>query len=312
MYRLNPEQILRQLPPWLESRLNPLPDESWAELEEIRLKPDCPLLLRLRNGERFLTAEGALTVSPSLGEIFPQEEMDKLLSTLSGSSLYAMEEELRNGYMTIAGGHRVGFSGRGVLEKGRIRTLRDISSVNIRLARAVLGVGQELLPRLLDGQGNVLSTLIISPPGVGKTTLLRDLARAIADGEGVPSLRVGIVDERSEIAAMWRGKPQLPVGLRSDVLDGCPKAEGLMLLLRSMSPQVLICDELGRPEDVSAMREAANAGVSVLATAHGLDGGDLLKRPVFREMLTTGCFHRLVILSRRLGPGTVERVYDPC
>ena len=124
----------------------------------------------------------------------------------------------------------------------------------------------------------------------------------------MPPLRVGMVDERSELAAMRDGVAQLPVGLRTDVLDSCPKAEGLMLLLRSMSPQVLVCDELGREEDVLALEEAANAGVKVITTAHGRDEKDLLSRPVLARLLSRNCFERIVILSRRLGPGTIERV----
>ncbi len=301
--------ILDHLPRSLAVPLADLDPTDLADLEELRLKAECPLLLRFRQREAFLGADEALTEGDG-GPLRPvsPEELRRTLLLLSNASFYALEEELRRGYITLPGGHRVGLTGRAVLEKGTIRTLKEISSVNIRIARPVPGAAKDLLPRLLDENGAFCQTLLVSPPRAGKTTLLRDLARMLSEGEGVAPLRVGLVDERSELAAMREGVAQLPVGLRTDVLDGCPKAEGLLLLLRSMSPQVLVCDELGRPEDGPALAEAANAGVRVLATAHGRDLAELRRRPVLAGLLDQGCFRRIVVLSRRNGPGTVEQV----
>lgn len=162
-----------------------------------------------------------------------------------------------------------------------------------------------LLQRLTD-KGQVLSTLILAPPGAGKTTLLRDLVRAFSDGEGGEPLRVSVADERGEIAALWRGTPQLYVGRRTDVLDGCSKAEGLSILIRGMNPQVAAVDELGSSEDVQAVAEAAGCGVAVLATAHGTGLDDLRRRPACRELLELGVFRRLVILERRGGVRAVR------
>lgn len=302
-------QLLRQLPFSLRSSLEQLPPESLAELEELRIKNEAPLLLRFRERDAFLSRDGRLLEEPGPAARWVDgEELRRLLMCLSDSSFYALEEELRRGYITLPGGHRAGLAGRAVLEKGQIRTLKDISSVNIRVARPVPGAAAELLPQLLDEDGCPCQSLLVSPPRAGKTTLLRDLARIFSDGEGVAPLRVGLVDERSELAAMRGGVAQLPVGLRTDVLDACPKAEGLMLLLRSMSPQLLICDEIGRPEDVEALREAGNAGVKLIATAHGRDEKELLARPTLAQLLEEGRFQRIVVLSRRQGPGTIERV----
>lgn len=295
------KQLPEQLPVFLREPLGKLETGLLSRLEEIRLGIGRPVLLVLRDGETALDDP----------EIFSAEMMSRTLLALTGSSLYAMEEEMRQGYLTLPGGHRVGMAGHVVTEAGQVRMLRDIFSLNIRLARSVPGAAASLLPRLLDENRRVRQTLLISPPRGGKTTLLRDLARMLSDGEGCVPHRVGIVDERSEIAGMHHGIPQFDLGIRSDVLDGCPKAEGLMMLLRSMSPEVLLCDEIGRPEDAAALREAANAGVPVIATAHGSCEEDLLERPVMRDLLESRCFCRLVILSRRLGPGTVEKVYAP-
>lgn len=303
------KHILEHLPLSLRMTLDQLDPEYGAVLEEIRLKSDTPLLLRFHQEEGFLTKDGRLVREPdSTVRRVSGDELRRTVLLLSDSSFYALEEELRRGYITLPGGHRAGLAGRAVLEKGSIRTLKDISSVNIRVARPVQGAAAYLLPQVLDAERRPCQTLIVSPPRAGKTTLLRDLARMISDGECMPPLRVGMVDERSELAAMRDGVAQLPVGLRTDVLDSCPKAEGLMLLLRSMSPQVLVCDELGREEDVLALEEAANAGVKVITTAHGRDEKDLLSRPVLARLLSRNCFERIVILSRRSGPGTIERV----
>lgn len=175
-----------------------------------------------------------------------------------------MEEELRKGFITIPGGHRIGLAGRTVLSGGGVEHLRDITGFNVRIAREVPGIADGVLPYLLDkGRQRMMHTLILSPPQHGKTTLLRDLARQISLGElgkreGIrPGLKVGIVDERSEIAGSRRGVPAFDVGPRTDVLDGCPKAEGMMMMIRSLSPDVLIADEIGRPEDAEAVTEPA-------------------------------------------------------
>ena len=174
----------------------------------------------------------------------------------------------RQGYITLPGGHRAGLTGQGVLEKGYIRTLKNISSINLRLARAVYGAGDDFLPYMVEN-GSLCHTLLASPPRAGKTTVLRDLVRQFADGTTrLPPYNVAIADERSEIAGCVNGCPQLPVGHRTDVLDHCPKAEGMMLLIRSMSPQVLVTDEIGRPEDSLALEEALHAGIKAVSYTH--------------------------------------------
>lgn len=304
--------ILRDILPYLpESVRRELTGRASAllcELEEIRLRQGRPLVLVLHHGE-------SVTDHLTTGD-----EMARTLQLMSQSSVYALEEELRQGYLTLNGGHRVGFTGRTVLERGRIRTLKHIAGLNIRVSREMLGVADRILPLLTvagpSGRTDaptVLSTLIVGPPRAGKTTLLRDICRQLSDGVpalGLPGLKVGLVDERSEIAGCHQGVPQRDVGLRTDVLDACPKAEGVMLLIRSMSPDVVITDELGRSEDAAAVEEAANAGVALIATVHGGGLADLARRPSLRQLLATGVFRRIILLGRERGPGTVLDVLD--
>jgi stage III sporulation protein AA len=296
------KQILPILPPRLRDILARLEGQAAAELEEIRLRCGREPILLTRRGEQGLG-----------GACVTADDLQGVLLLISEFSLYARDEELRRGYLALPGGHRAGFTGRVVAENGQVKLLRDISGIAIRIARDIRGAGEPLLPHLYCGRSRrVRHTLLISAPQAGKTTMLRDLARLFSDGDervGRPGFKVGIVDERSELAGCYRGEPQLDVGRRTDVLDGCPKAEGMMMLVRSMSPQIVITDELGRPEDGRAVEEAMNTGATVLATAHGQSVEELLRRPSLNYLLRQGMFERVVVLSRRKGPGTIEGVF---
>lgn len=230
-------------------------------------------------------------------------ELEQLLEIASRASIHAVLDQLRRGYLTIEGGHRIGLCGTAVMERGEIRTLRQLSSASIRIARQVKGACAPVLDRLCPG-GRLEDTLILSPPGMGKTTLLRDLIRAVSRGEGCLPQRVSLADERGEVAALWGGVPQLEVGPRTDIVEGCPKDQGLMLLLRAMNPQVLAVDEITAPQDVAALEMAAGCGVTLLATAHGQGLADLRRRPLYRGMLEKKLFRRCVLIERE---GTERR-----
>ena len=306
-------EVLETFPQDLRARLGALPIDVASRLEEIRLRSGRPLQLVLDHGDAFLGRDGRLTADP--GEAFwPDGDLvGRTVARLSQWSVYALDEELRQGFITLRGGHRVGLAGRGNVTDGRLRALKDIASLNIRISREILGAAQALIPHVLSG-GRWLSALLISPPQCGKTTLLRDLARVMSEGLpnlGVRGVKVGIVDERSEIAGAVAGVPQRDVGPRTDVLDAVPKAEGMVMMIRSLSPEVLITDEVGRPEDARSILDAARSGVTVVTSAHGLDAADVSGRPATRMLFDEGVFERIVVLSRRRGPGTIETVVRP-
>lgn len=297
--------ILSIVPQPIRRLLEALPEPVRERVEEIRIREDRPLELVFAGSYRFVGGDGRLHAGSASGYRPTRKDCTQLLDLLTGHSVYTFEEELKRGYITVAGGHRVGLAGRTLLEDGQVRLVRDIAGFNIRIARERIGVAQELLPGIWDNrEDRPHQTLIVSPPQHGKTTMIRDLARLISTGgwgrqpTSQAGRKVGIVDERSEIAACVKGVPTFDVGPRTDVLDGCPKAEGMMMLIRSMSPDVLIVDEVGRLADAEAIREALHAGIGVIATAHGRDAADVAQRPALRQLLADRVFTRIVALRR--------------
>lgn len=281
-------------------------------IEEIRLRINRPLIIRLGFQELTIDKSGNLISDFDRGFVVTEEDLHLTMQVLSQNSFYAWEEEFRNGYITIPGGHRIGFVGRSVLDKGSIKTLKEISGINYRIGRQVLDCAKRLVPFIIEGP-QIYHTLIISPPQCGKTTMLRDLIRHVSDGDNTGrylGVNVGVVDERSEIAGMYRGRPQFNIGLRTDVLDACPKAIGMMMLIRSMSPRVIATDEIGRHEDIEALYQALQAGVTVITTVHGNDIEQIKKRPVLQDLIKNNFFKRIVVLSRKKGVGHLEGVID--
>lgn len=277
-------QAVQVLPLNLRQLALRLTREQMERAEEIRLRMGrCPTVV-LPEGESPLPDSRAVE----------REELERLVEIASRWSIHTVLEQLCRGFLPLEGGHRLGLCGTVVMKGDSVHALRDISCANLRIAHQRIGVSAPLLPRLRCGK-QVYNTLILALPGAGKTTLLRDLIRSLADGE--EGLRVGVVDERGELAATWRGQAQLELGERTDVLSDCPKAVGMEMLLRGMSPQVLAVDEITARRDVQAMVGAAGCGVSLLATAHGSTREDLERRPVYREMLEQGIFQRLVTIQ---------------
>ncbi len=279
------QKAISVLPPRLRRQVMGLPQSVLGRMEEVRLHVGRPMSV-LTDGEEL-----ELTGTPVTGM-----ELEQLLELASGASLHTVLSQLRQGFITIEGGHRLGLCGRVVMRDGELVNLRPLSSAALRIARQVRGAANPVMDRLCP-EGSLENTLILAPPGAGKTTLLRDVIRRVSDGRGCLAQRVALADERGEVAALWNGVPQLDVGRRTDVLEGCPKAQGLMLLLRAMGPQVLAVDEITAREDVDALLTAVGCGVTLLATAHGEDKRDLERRSLYRPLLEEGIFRRLVYIE---------------
>ncbi len=303
------EPVLEALPENIRKMIRGIPISLRQDLEEIRIRENRPLMVHSHGRDYFICSNGSITSQFNIAYHPTSEDTRNILQLISDYSIYAFDEEIKNGYITLRGGHRVGMAGKTVLESGKIRTMKYINSFNIRISKEVPGAADKILPYMISGN-KVYHTLILSPPQMGKTTLLRDTARMLSDGfPGFKGVKVGIVDERSEIAGCWQGIPQRRVGIRTDVLDSCPKAEGIMMMIRSMSPAVIITDEIGRVEDVAAIQEALNAGIRIIASAHASDLNDALDRPFLSKLLSSRIFDRITVLGNSMGVGTLEKVY---
>ena len=279
-------------------------------LQEIRLRTGRPLAIVERGREVFLTGDGARTREAGAAWRVTAQELRETMEFVGEYSLYAYEDELRQGYLTIRGGHRVGVAGRTVLDGDKVKSVRYISCVNVRLSHEVPGCADPVLPYLWGDEG-LLHTLIISPPCCGKTTLLRDMVRQISDGSRVRrGYTVGVVDERSEICGCFMGIPENDVGIRTDVMDACPKAEGMMMLVRSMAPEVIAVDEIGRYEDIDAIETVLYSGCRLIATVHGSSLSDIQAKPLFQRLAQEQVFERYVILGDSFRSGHIGEILD--
>ena len=281
--------------------------------EEIRLRAGKPLVIQQYLKEWFVSKRGNLDEFCSEPYIVDQSEISKTIEIMSENSIYAYQDEIKNGFITLKGGHRVGIAGKVVLDGNSIKNIKNISGLNIRISREIPGCSDHVINYILNKKGGIYNTLIISPPQCGKTTILRDLARKISDGiceAGFKGMKVGIVDERSEIAACYKGIPQNNVGIRTDVMDGCPKSLGMSMMIRSMSPQVIITDEIGGQGDKESIMSVINAGVKIIATAHGYNLTELKSRREVIGLMEEKVFERFLVLNNSKGPGTLAEVID--
>ncbi|MBE5949181.1 MAG: stage III sporulation protein AA [Lachnospiraceae bacterium] len=283
---------------------------DYEKLQEIRIRAEAPLIAVYDNHEFFIGVDNKFTNKLQDAYIVRKNEVRETVEYICNYSLYAYEEELRQGFITITGGHRVGLCGRTVCDNDSIRSIKHISFLNIRLSHQVPGCSDRIMPyiRLEDG---IAHTLIISPPRCGKTTLLRDIIRNLSNGTTKhPGMTVGVADERSELGASYMGLPQNDLGIRTDVLDCCPKAQGMLMLVRSMSPQVLAVDEIGGRADIEALSYVAGCGCKLIATAHGADLEDIQKKPYMRDMLHRGIWDRFIVLDNNGKVGNIKAVYN--
>jgi len=273
------------LPQGLRETFERLSDKEKAFAEEFRLRAGLLPSVLLPGGEKRL---GTRTVSP--------RDLIDTLEIATESSLHSSKESIRNGFVTGLGGHRIGICGTAIMKNGEIEGIRSVSSLSVRIAKEIKDCGREVASKLIES-GRFMSAIVISPPGGGKTTLLRDLVRQLSNR----GFRVALADERNEIAAVRGGVPQADVGMRTDVLSSCPRDQAVMLLLRTMNPEIIAMDEITAPRDARALESASNCGVGLLATAHALDVSELLGRGLYRELLSQGIFRKAVVISRTDG-----------
>ncbi len=294
--------ITPYLPSDISEAVASLPPQLGSSLEEVRIRLGKPVFIVASDGVSYLKDKRGQVIIPN------QADIRGAVFRMTEGSVYALDEEFRRGYITIPGGHRVGLAGRVVTEEGRVKGIRDVYSLNFRIAREVRNCGEKILPYLLD-KGRLINTLIFSPPRGGKTTLLRDLTRLLSYGRGGGVRNVALIDQRSEIAGSFLGQPQLDVGPATDVLDGAPKSEGMMMAIRSLGPSIVVTDEIGDPQEQTAILEAVNSGISLLLSAHGRDFQEISHRPLLANLLEMGVFGRFVQLGAS-GINRVQGIYD--
>ena len=305
---MDKEDILQILPVDLR-RIFTAAVKDFSSVYEIRMRTGRPLIIYYDKCEYFLSMNGRLTHNKENIFIVNAVHMKETTNYISNYSRYAFEEELRQGYITVQGGHRIGVAGKILWENDRIKNMSSISFINIRVAHEVRNCSSMVMPYIRNGS-DIYNTLIISPPRCGKTTLLRDMIRVLSDGDSInKGLTIGVADERSELGACYKGMPQNDLGCRTDVLDGCPKAEGMMMLVRSMSPDIIAVDEIGSREDARAIDYVMNCGIKIIATVHGMDMDEIRNKPVLGKLVREKAFKRYILLSPG-DIGVVSAIFD--
>ncbi|MDR1392261.1 MAG: stage III sporulation protein AA [Clostridiales bacterium] len=262
-------------------------------VEEIRFRVSKPLIIVTDVGSYGVLPDGSLTSIFGNAYIIRERDIKQLFQSVCENSVYAYLEEIKQGFITVRGGNRVGICGKAVVEDGKIENIRDISGINFRVSKEIIGSSDEIISNILKDE-KIINTLIVSPPKGGKTTIIRDIARQISNA----GFKVGIIDERSEIAAVYKGIHKNDVGLNTDVLDCVPRNLGIVMMLRSMSPDVLITDEIATKDDAKAVEQAIGCGVSIVATAHGESIDDVKTRKNIDFILGNGGFEQVITISR--------------
>lgn len=274
---------------------------EWDKLEEIRIRINQPIILKI--GEEEIIVK----------EKTSREEINEIMQKICENSLYSYQKQIAAGYITVEGGHRVGIVGNAVMQDEKVNTLTYISSLNFRISKQVMGCGKEIVEQILNKEKkSVFNTLIVSPPGVGKTTLIRDIVRIISDGfDKFNGITISVIDERGEISASNKGIAQNNLGLRTDIFTDIPKAIGMKMVIRSMAPKVIVADEIGSSKDAEAIKYAVCCGVKGIFTAHGNSIEELKKNPELNTLITEQIFERIILLKERKERAFIIEIYEP-
>ena len=267
-------------------------------IEEIRIRNSKPIILKLNNSEKIINY------------IVQTEDVLKILQSICENSIYSYQNQICEGFITIKGGHRIGITGSAVIENNKVKNINYISNLNFRIARQIIGCSNNIIKEIINKEENTIyNTLIVSPPGAGKTTLLRDIIRNLSNGtEEITGKNIGVVDERGEIAAMYKGISQNDLGIRTDIIENIKKSVGMKMLIRSMAPEIIVADEIGSKEDVQEINYAVCSGIKGIFTAHGNLLEDLKLNPAIAELIEKYIFERLIFLDKN-NKGKVNKIY---
>ncbi len=305
------DEIINSLSLNLRDKIKTIKGE---DIEEIRLRMNKPLIINGNQKDYFYNEKTKkLDLNMDKAYIVTKEDLEQTFQIICKYSIHSFMDDIKKGFITLRGGHRVGIVGKAIVENGNVENIKHISSLNIRISKEVKNCSDKVMNHIIKSPTKINNTIIISPPQCGKTTLLRDIVRNLSSGNeqyNFKGVNVALIDERNEIAGSYLGVPQMDVGIRTDIIETCPKDVGIMMVLRSMSPNVIVTDEIGTEKDIKALYTALNGGVGLITTVHGDSIEDIRNRKELKNLLDEELFKKVILLSTKRGPGTVEKIYD--